>query len=451
MNKKHYNSLALTLALTLTVIACSKKEIIATGESFFSTGSARIDEKSVDGVVKEFFSKISPAVKNDYWPRNGYIPAENLSLSDGFDYKTSKAGSAPEKGFAITSTPVVAEGKVFTLGGNGELEARDINDISEVLWKTEITEAAEEKEKSGYIAKAQSLFTNKSRFIGGNICYSLGNIYVTTKRGNVYAVNGKNGEIIWNKNFGSIIRSTPLVRDDKLLFITSDNRTVTVATKDGSVLWQHAGLVESSKVMASPTPLLIGNKVIITYSSGEVFALDFNSGAQLWSAELNRSSYGAISAFMNDISRSPVAHRNIIYVVSSDGTLNALSSTGENIWSFEGETINNAVWPVGDFLFTTTRFGEIIAISAREGKLVWKNKMADPKDIIDDELQFTGLIMANEKLFAGDDNGTLYSYSPKTGEILKKHSIPSGVILNPVIAGGKMFLITKESTLVEVK
>jgi outer membrane protein assembly factor BamB len=290
-----------------------------------------------------------------------------------------------------------------------------------------------------------------SLFIGGNTCYSLGNIYVTTKRGNVYAVNAANGDVIWKKNFDTIIRGAPVAREDKLLFVTSDNRAVSVRVSNGSIIWQHNGLLEASKILSSPAPLLVGNNVIVTYSSGEVFMLDFNTGSEVWSAEMAKSTYGAVSAFMNDISYSPVLHNNVVYVVSSDGTLNALDEHGKVIWTFEGEQINNSPWPVGDMLFDTTRDGGLIAVSAHEGKLVWRNRLATQKEIDSDKLQFTGVIMAAGKLFVADDNGRLYSYSSKDGSMLKKYTIPDGAILAPVIADGKMFFITRDSELVELK
>ena len=445
------NKNLLTLAFILILANCSSDDEAkpVTGKSFFKNQTQKVDEKEVDAMVQGFFSKLPLATKNSYWPRNGYIPGENLAMSEGFDYKTSSAGSEPKKGIGITSTPIIAEDKIFTLGGNGELQARNINDISEVLWEKTIEEIT--KTDDDYVSKAKYIFGGKNEFIGGNICYSLGNIFVTTKRGNIFNISTKDGKTIWTKNYGAIIRSTPVVRDEKLIFVTSDNRTIAVNSKDGSILWTHQGLLETSKVMSSPAPLLIGNKVIVTYSSGEIFALDFNSGTEVWTTESHQSSFGALSAFMSDISYNPVFHKGLIYVVSSDGTLNAIDEEGKTLWSFEGEVINSSVWPVDDFLFTKTRFGDLIAISAREGKLIWKNKMAGSKEINEDDLSFTGVIMANGKLFAADNDGSLYAYSSKNGETLNKYSIPSNVILTPVVAGSRMFLLTKDSTLIEIK
>lgn len=444
--------LLLVLALTTS---CSdkddKKPVL--GKSFYDTKTQKLDPQEVEEAVSGFFSQLPTPIKNDYWPRNGYIPGENLAFSEGkHDYDASSAGSEPKPGLGITSAPVIAEGKIFTLGGKGELQARSMKDISEVLWETKIDTRNSDKDYLSTVKNAaKSLFTDESEFIGGNICYSLGNIFVATKRGYVFVFNAKDGAPLWSKNLGVTIRSTPVVREDKLVFITSDNRTIAINTKDGSPLWQHQGLPGSSKVMSSPAPLLIGNKLIVTYSSGEIFALDFNSGIEIWNGETSKSSYGMASSFMNDISYNPVYHKGVIYIISSDGTLNALDENGKSLWTFEGEVINKSIWPVEDFLFTTTRFGDIIAISARSGKLIWKNKMAPAEQIDEDDLQFTGLVMAGGRLYAADNNGTLYSYSSKNGDTMAKESIPENVELTPVVADGKVFLITKKSKLIIVR
>ena len=179
--------------------------------------------------------------------------------------------------------------------------------------------------------------------------------------------------------------------------------------------------------------------------------INFATGAEVWSATAATSAYGRISSYSSDISQTPVSHNNSLYVVSSDGTLNAIDANGNSKWAFEGEAINRAPWPVKDFLFTTTKDGELLAISASSGKLVWKKRIATDEDISEDNKQFTGIVMINGLLYTADNLGTLHAYSPVDGKQEKEIDIPDAVYLMPIVADNKILLLTKEAELIAVE
>lgn len=442
------------LAVSIALVSCSGEENNSPvrGQSFFSENQQKLDKQSAELVTTDFFTRIPKEIKNDYWPRNGYVAGENLAFIGKNDYETTSIGGEAKRGFDISSTPVVADGIIYTLGGQGELSARKIGDISEELWKIVIEEEYSQKNRDdGYIRAITGMLYDNEQFLGGNICYSLGNIFVATKRGYIISVNAENGKINWSKNYNSQIRSSPVAREDKLAFVTKDNKTIVISTKDGSVLWEHQGLIERAKVMASPSPLLYGDNILVTYSSGEIYSFNFNTGKENWNTTSSTSAFGKLSSYMKDISQNPLFHNGAIYILASDGTINALDKSGNLIWTFEGEAINKTPWAVEDFLFTTTRFGEILAVSAKTGKLIWKNKMADTETLEDEEISFTGLIMANGKLYSADNKGSLFAYSAKDGEIIETISVPDDIYLNPVIASGRIFFVTEKSKLVELK
>lgn len=442
------------LAISMALVSCASDDSVklVKGQSFFNENKQKLDKQSAELVTSDFFTKIPKEIKNDYWPRNGYVPGENLAFISKYDYEAETIGAEAKRGFDISSMPVASDGVVYALGGQGELSARKIGKISEELWKINLEEEYSQKNrKGGYIRAITGMLYDNEQFLGGNICYSLGNIYVATKRGYIFSVNSENGKINWAKNYNSQIRSSPVAQEDKLAFVTQDNKTIVINTKDGSVIWEHQGLVERAKVMASPSPLIYGENILVTYSSGEIYSFNFETGKENWNTTGSTSAFGKLSSYMKDISQNALFHNGAIYIVASDGTINALDLSGNLIWTFEGEAINKTPWAVEDFLFTTTSFGEILAVSATTGMLIWKNKMADADTLDDDEISFTGLIMANGKLYSANNKGTLYAYSAKDGETIETTSIPDDIYLNPIIASGRMIFINEKSKLVELK
>jgi outer membrane protein assembly factor BamB len=315
--------------------------------------------------------------------------------------------------------------------------------MDETLWETKLVEDEKVKKEEGYVAQVTNIFAKEGDFLGGNLSYSLGTVFVSTKKGFIFAINENDGKILWSKNLGAPFRSAPVAKEYKVVVVTVYNQTIAFNKADGKKLWHHQALAERSRMINDPTPILIGDKLIVTYTTGDIYALDYNDGTELWTATAPTSEYGRISTSISDISQNLVYSGGKIFVVSPDGTLSALDESGSTLWSFEGEAINKSPWVVGDMVFASTQFGELMAVSASEGKLLWKNTMALPEDIEDDEMVFTGLVMAAGNLYAADNQGNLYKYSAKNGELIEQYSIPSEVFNMPMVASGKCFWLPK--------
>ncbi len=446
-------SKAVFLAAMLATASCSssddeKKPVV--GESIFTTKKNTIDKVEAEKLLSDFFSKVPPVIKNDLWIRSGYVPGENLAFSGLNDSRSASFGTRPKQGFQATA-PIVAEGRIFTIDGNANLQARSTSNISDMLWETKLVEGEKSKGKKTYAGKIISMFGEKADFLGGSLSYSLGKVYVSTRRGFLMSVDAASGQVDWSQYYKAQIRSTPVVRDGIVMFVTSDNRTIAVDSKDGSEKWVHQGAMERAKVLASPAPVIAGSNIIVTYSSGEIYSLNISNGSEEWGVAPSRAAFGSLSPMFSDISQNPVLHNNVLYVVSSEGTLSAVNMSGAQLWSFEGESISTAPWAVNDILFTTTRFGRLLAISARTGKLLWKANMANPEDIREDNLLFSGVVMAGGKLYSVDNQGTLYAYSPKDGSSEGSLGVDSGIFSSPIVAEGRMYMVTSSANLVEVK
>jgi outer membrane protein assembly factor BamB len=58
-----------------------------------------------------------------------------------------------------------------------------------------------------------------------------------------------------------------------------------------------------------------------------------------------------------------------------------------------------------------------------------------------------GPVLAGNALMVVDEHGELTTFKPETGERLGAYELASGVVSNPVIANGALYLITKDAKL----
>lgn len=436
------------LLISLLISSCGggkeKKAFLAQAESSPADLISLMDQGESQKFIEEFLSKIPKASKNSIWPRNGYVPSENLKLDvNPKSYDHANIGEEPKQGLHLTSIPIIADEKIFTLGGQGSIQARDLNDPSKIIWEQFIDQENLSEEKHGIYRSITGVFYESETFLGGNICYSSNIIFATTKRGNIYAISADSGKVVWTRTIGIPIRSAPVASSGKIIFTTSANKTYALYSKTGKTAWIHEGLDEKSKLSSSPAALIYKGKVILTYSSGEVFQLSLETGKEIWSALTSPSVIRVLNPSINDIGFSPIHHKGRVFVVTSDGRLVALDyATGNTLFEVEGYSISKPIWAVANSIFAVTKFGKLVSISLTSGKVVWKQDLADPEDVHDDKIIFTGPIMAEGLLYIANNKGELNAYSPENGKLLQTKDIADDVLLNPVVANGNMFLIT---------
>lgn len=130
--------------------------------------------------------------------------------------KIGKGSGGTER---LVASPIVADGKVFTLDANNTVEARRASD-GRRLWETTLKQKGEKKEAG----------------IGGGISYNNGVIYVTSGFGFVSALDAENGREMWRKATGSPMRGAPSIADGRIFALSYDNQLFAMTTANGDII-----------------------------------------------------------------------------------------------------------------------------------------------------------------------------------------------------------------------
>ena len=154
------------------------------------------------------------------------------------------------------------------LGENIFYVDKDFNIISrnhmtgKLNWKTNL-----EREK-----KEKILFLGGMRLVGNSLV-------VTSGLGNIYLIDSNTGKKEWNKNFLVQFSRPPLIFKNKVFAVSDDNQTFCLNLKNGEIIWNHIGNLEEVSIIGGSKPAAIDNTVVLSYSSGEIYALDENDGS----------------------------------------------------------------------------------------------------------------------------------------------------------------------------
>jgi outer membrane protein assembly factor BamB len=364
--------------------------------------------------------------QNDAWSQPGGVPNNapgHLALIGAVrTVWSADAGQGSTSYGRLTASPIVADGKVFTLDSEGKVSAFSLSGA--VAWRTALT-PPNEKAYEGF---------------GGGLAAEGGRIYAATGYGYVVALEAQNGKKVWEKNLGSPLRASPTAAGSKVIVVTSDGVVYALSAADGQELWNHRGLPERSSILSNASPALDGDIVVVPYPSGEVVALRAGDGQPIWTESLARTRTASSLGSMSDAAR-PVIDGGTVFAVGHAGRMVATSiRTGERIWSTNIPGIQ-APYVAGDYVFVVDTGGQVMAVRRRDGKVAWSTQLPN-------STTWSGPVLAGSKLWLTSNKGQLVGVDARTGKIESQQSLGTPIYIAPVVAGGRMYVLTDKARLI---
>ena len=375
---------------------------------------------------------------NEAWPQPGGVPNNSPGhLALGATVKqvwSADAGTGSSPGAKVTASPIIYDGRVYTLDASARVTAFAVTGGSS-LWRVSLVPDSERKGASWF-----SLGGSPIGGYGGGMAADNGRLYVATGFGSMSALDPKTGKVLWTKTLGAPIRSSPTATADRVFVNTTEGRVFALAGTDGNELWSSRGLPEAASLIASPSPAVDGDVVVAPFSTGEVMALRLTTGETIWSESLTRTRGTSAMASLSDAAR-PVIDNGTVFAVGHGGRMvAAMARTGERLWSIN-LTSTQAPWVAGDLVFVVDSAGQLQALNRRDGQTIWTIKLPDSN-------VWSGPTLAGGALWLVSSKGTLIGVDAPTGRVTSQQSIGNPSFIAPVVAGGRLFVLTDSAKLI---
>jgi outer membrane protein assembly factor BamB len=175
--------------------------------------------------------------------------------------------------------------------------------------------------------------------------------------GTVWALDRRNGRLLWHKWIGSSIESSPVVQDGVDYFGGWNGAVYALDLRTHRLRWTY---YSGAKITSSAA--VIGTTVYIGNYAGRLLALAARTGRLRFGASVNGRIYG-----------TPAVALGRIFVPSSDGnSLTAFSRSGARLWTIHtGAYVYSspAVW--GGRVYFGSYNGVLYCVSPRSGGIIW--------------------------------------------------------------------------------
>ncbi len=327
-------------------------------------------------------------------------------------------------GNVVYSSPIVADGYVFTSSYDGIIYALD-QDTGSLLW-----------------ASSSSVCSNSQFF--GSPAVANGMVYVACKNGYVYALNEQTGSVVWSLLDGLSCNGVPcpivsssVIADGMLFYGTflSPNAghadVFAVNAQNGAIIWRNSTIsdyVEGS-LSVSNGRVFLG---IGALSNAVILALNETTGKQLWSYNTFQSA---------TVSSAPVAAYGNLYVGLDVKQLVVLNQvTGSRVWFFNTPAGSNATTPAiyNNIVYFGTGGKIVYALNAITGAQIWATTMGGAVT------SAPALSLGSRTLYVGCNDRYLYALNMTSGAVLWKYLSGGQISSSPSVANDQVFFGSKD-------
>jgi len=293
-------------------------------------------------------------------------------------------------------------------------------------------------------------------------------VYFGANDGALYKVSATNGRLLWRFATNAEVAARPVLQQGVLYVVNANDTVLALKPKDGELIWhQHRTPAMGMEVAGYSGPLVWRRSVFVGFSDGTVAAFDAATGAERWppvdlSAEAE-ASLGEVPQYL-DVDTTPVPGMvndvPVVYVGSYAGGVFALDAeTGSQVWS------NPAVGGVSDLMLweqsPRARRGQkgldlpgrrvLIAgsgitglwgLSPDDGREVWRREL--PSGGVSAPVPIQGaLIVSASKL-------GVFLVSPVDGGIIDGVHTGDGASVKPAVHGRRAFVVTNHGDLLSM-
>lgn len=391
---------------------------------------SRVDTGAkVDAGLAALSVIVPPATANSDWAQAGGTANKsygNLALGVAPQRSWSARVAGSDKKQRLAASPVIGGGQLYVMDTQGVVHAFDAQTGS-VRWT------------AGFQIKGDGA----NSVYGGGAAYDNGRVYVTTGMGEVAALDAKNGAVLWKVKPAGPLRGSPTIAFNSVFVMTMDNQLWSLNAADGAPLWNESASTGQTGVFGVAAPAAGQGTVISGFSTGELIAYRYENGRQLWSDALSRTSLSTSVGVLTDIDADPIIDRGRVYALGQGGRMAAYELvTGQRIWELNLAGISTPAVS-GDWIFTLTDDGKLLAIARATGKVRWLTQLAryeKPKKK-KNPIFWSGPVLAGNRLWFVNSRGEVYSASVADGTPVPFTELKESVSLAPVVAGGTLYFL----------
>jgi outer membrane protein assembly factor BamB len=299
-------------------------------------------------------------------------------------------------------------------------------------------------------------------FVQGVPLYEPGEnvVYFGSNDGALYKVDADSGRLVWRFATNAEVAARPVLKDNVLYAVNANDTVIALDPRNGKLIWsQHRTPALGMEVAGYSGPLVWRGKVYVGFSDGTVMAFDARTGDERWpavdlAAEAEQT-LGDVPTYF-DVDTTPVADvlevGPVVYVGSYAGGVFALDAeTGTQVWANPAVAgvSELTLWtqparpapdgigpdePARKLLIASTGTTGLWALDPESGREVWRREL--PQGGVSAPVPIAGALMVSTTQLG------VFLLSPLDGRLIDGLHTGDGSSMTPIAHGLRAFIVT---------
>ncbi|WP_304636501.1 MULTISPECIES: outer membrane protein assembly factor BamB [Pseudoalteromonas] len=331
-------------------------------------------------------------------------------------------------------TPAIHNDVVYVANREGEVEALSLEN-GDTLWQTDV------RENPAFWPWE----TTESAKLSGGILQAYGKIFVGSEHGYLTALDRETGEIVWRKTMPGEVLAKPAAGDGLIFVNLGSGKLLAVHPDTGEERWSFEQEVPPLTLRGQSSPTVANGGVLLGLETGKLSVLISENGYSAWSAEIASPKGASEFERLVDVDTQALISGPYAYAIAYNGNLTAVDiRSGNVVWKREYSSYRDLSMD-SQSIYVVDSDGVVYGLDKTSGIERWSQPALRG-------WYLTGPTVAGKYLALGDQEGNLHWLDKETGELVSREDFDSsGFFIEPVVAGDKLILYTRDGEVSAVK
>ena len=270
--------------------------------------------------------------------------------------------------------------------------------------------------------------------LSGGVGYAAGQVLVASSEGQVYALSATDGSVEWTADVSSEVLASPQGNGKIVAAQTIDNKLFVFDASTGEALWQHEDDAPLLTVRGTSSPLVTDRMVLTGFDSGKLIAFNPENGSLIWESRLALPKGRTDLERMVDIDGDALLVDDVVYAVSYQGRLGAVSrGTGRALWFQDSSSHSSPAFSRGQ-VYVTEADSTVRAFRSGSGQVIWSNDQLFLR-------RLTAPAKLGDFIAVADAEGFLHVLDLEDGHFVARTKVDGSGVSAPMLSIGDSLVV----------
>jgi len=256
----------------------------------------------------------------------------------------------------------------------------------------------------------------QSNFLSSGVSSGFGVLVVSDIDGMVIAYSQDDGSVLWSSNVKAEVLAAAAIDAKFVVIKTGSGELLALDKNSGEIKWSYRSKLPNLTIRGSSSPVISDGNVFVSFDNGRLGVFALESGFPLWDGAISYASGASELESLVDSDSSPIIEDGLIFTTNYQGNLNIFDiAQKRSVWTTESSS----------FFSPVIIKGVVAVIESNSNMKTFSMKSLQPSWNSDEYLNraVSNAVSFKGQLVIGDNEGYIHIIDPLNGMTVGRERI----------------------------